>query len=120
MAKSRGFGDDLEKVLKATGVSALVEKTTELLGIEDCGCSRRRDWMNELIPYGTIPHIEEDLTLDPTDFAPGIYIVLDNLIIERNNRVYEYNKGNRILINSKNPLIEDFKRLFSIGIIRKE
>jgi len=118
--ESRGLGDDLEKVFKATGISSLVEKTTEVLGIKDCGCSRRRDWMNELIPYGTIPHVEEDLTLDPTDFAPGIYIVVDNLSIDKGDAIYNYYKGNRVLINSKNPLLEDFKRLLSIGIIRKE
>lgn len=35
MSDSKGLGDSLEKVFKATGVSALVEKTAEVLGIED-------------------------------------------------------------------------------------
>jgi hypothetical protein len=36
MAKSKGLGDDLKKVFDATGITSVVEKTTELLGIEDC------------------------------------------------------------------------------------
>jgi hypothetical protein len=46
--KSRGFGDDLEKVFEKTGVKKIVEKITKG---KDCGCNDRRDALNRSFPY---------------------------------------------------------------------
>ena len=45
--KSKGLGDSVEKVLKATGIDKVAKK---VLG-EDCNCSKRRDALNKLFPY---------------------------------------------------------------------
>ncbi len=47
---SRGLGDSLEKITKATGVKAIVERGAKALG-KDCGCSERRDTLNRMFPY---------------------------------------------------------------------
>jgi len=45
--ESKGFGDTIEKITKATGIKAIVDYITE----EDCGCSERRDALNKVFPY---------------------------------------------------------------------
>ena len=51
MEKSKGLGDTVEKILKATGVKKIVEATTKAAGIEDCVCEERRDKLNKMFPY---------------------------------------------------------------------
>jgi|TARA_R110000764_G_scaffold28398_3_gene66783 hypothetical protein len=48
--KSRGLGDTIEKITKATGVKAVVEKVAEVTG-KPCGCAARRDSLNRKFPY---------------------------------------------------------------------
>jgi len=45
--KSRGLGDTIEKITKATGIKNVVEKVTN----GDCGCNKRRDTLNRTFPY---------------------------------------------------------------------
>jgi len=48
--KSRGFGDTVAKVTRLTGIKSVVDKVAERTG-SDCGCDKRRDTLNRLIPY---------------------------------------------------------------------
>ncbi|MFS4469124.1 hypothetical protein [Maribacter sp. 2210JD10-5] len=45
---SEGLGDDVEKVLKATGISKIVELFTP--DGKDCGCDERKQKLNKLYP----------------------------------------------------------------------
>ena len=47
MVKSKGLGDSVEKVLKATGIDKVAKK---VLG-DDCGCKERKEKLNKLFPY---------------------------------------------------------------------
>lgn len=49
--ESKGLGDTIEKITEATGIKTLVEKTTQVLNIEDCGCAARKARLNKLFPY---------------------------------------------------------------------
>jgi len=49
--KSKGLGDSVEKVMKATGIKKMADKYTEKTG-KDCGCGKRKDKLNDLFPYG--------------------------------------------------------------------
>ena len=49
--KSRGLGDTIEKVAKATGIKKMVEGVTKAVGKKDCGCGKRRDTLNRIFPY---------------------------------------------------------------------
>lgn len=51
MSKSKGLGDTVEKILKATGVKSVVKTVTKGIGVEDCGCDKRRDTLNRIFPY---------------------------------------------------------------------
>ena len=49
-SKSRGLGDTIEKITKATGIKKVVEAVSEATG-KDCGCAKRREALNEKFPY---------------------------------------------------------------------
>lgn len=49
--RSRGLGDSIRKVTKATGVERVVKTVTRAVGIEDCGCDKRQDTLNRVFPY---------------------------------------------------------------------
>ena len=52
--KSKGLGDDIEKITKATGIKKLVDTFAEITGI-DCGCDARKEKLNKLFPRRTQP-----------------------------------------------------------------
>ena len=51
--KSRGLGDTVHKITKATGIKTMVERVSEGLNIP-CGCEARREALNRLVPYGCL------------------------------------------------------------------
>lgn len=58
--KSRGLGDDIAKLTKATGLDKVADKVAETLGLNDCGCDERQDRMNKLFNYGRPEILEND------------------------------------------------------------
>ena len=48
--KSKGLGDTVAKITKATGIKKVVEKVSKAVG-KDCGCAKRQDTLNRLFPY---------------------------------------------------------------------
>lgn len=54
--KSKGLGDTVEKITKATGVKKVVKA---VLG-DDCGCDERKDKLNKLVRYKVVNCLEQD------------------------------------------------------------
>jgi hypothetical protein len=48
--KSKGLGDTIEKITKATGIKKVVDTVSKATG-KDCGCDKRRDTLNRIFPY---------------------------------------------------------------------
>ena len=48
--RSRGFGDTVEKITRATGVKKVVDKISKVTG-KDCGCGKRKAALNRVFPY---------------------------------------------------------------------
>lgn len=48
--QSKGLGDTVEKITKATGIKKVVEMFAEATGI-DCGCDERKEKLNKLFSY---------------------------------------------------------------------
>lgn len=46
--KSKGLGDTIQKITKATGIDKAVSLITD-----DCGCEERKNTLNKLFPYDT-------------------------------------------------------------------
>lgn len=48
--KSKGLGDSIAKITKATGVKKLVDTVSKMTG-KPCGCGQRQDNLNRKFPY---------------------------------------------------------------------
>ena len=48
--KSKGLGDTVAKITKATGIKKVVDTVNKATG-KDCGCNKRQDTLNRLFPY---------------------------------------------------------------------
>ena len=64
--KSRGLGDTVAKVTKATGV----DKVVKAIAGDDCGCNERQEALNKAFPY-IQPMSEESKTLWETVIQPA-------------------------------------------------
>ena len=51
MSKSKGLGDTVEKFTRATGIKSLTELAVRAAGYKDCGCDKRKKWLNQQFPY---------------------------------------------------------------------
>jgi hypothetical protein len=49
--ESKGLGDTIAKITHATGLDVVAEKIAHAMGQEDCGCKKRQEILNDLIPY---------------------------------------------------------------------
>ena len=50
IAPSRGLGDTIEKITKATGIKKVVDTVSKAVK-KDCNCGARKDTLNRLFPY---------------------------------------------------------------------
>jgi hypothetical protein len=48
--KSRGLGDSIAKVTKATGIKSFVDAASKKMN-KPCGCQSRQEKLNKLFPY---------------------------------------------------------------------
>ena len=49
--KSKGLGDTVAKITKATGIKKIVDSINEARGVKDCGCKKRQQTLNRFFPY---------------------------------------------------------------------
>jgi|TARA_Y100000004_G_C8827746_1_gene374758 hypothetical protein len=54
--ESKGLGDTIEKVFKATGIDKVAKK---VLG-DDCGCEKRKEALNKAFPYKNVRQFTDD------------------------------------------------------------
>jgi len=46
ISKAKGLGDTVENVLKAIYIDKIADAISNGLGVDDCGCSKRKDALN--------------------------------------------------------------------------
>ena len=51
--KSQGLGDTIAKITSATKLDKLAESIALAAGAEDCGCTARREKLNQMFPYNS-------------------------------------------------------------------
>ena len=56
---SKGIGDSIERITRATGIKKVVDKISEVTGI-DCKCSERKEALNKMFPYAQVRQFTED------------------------------------------------------------
>jgi hypothetical protein len=72
--ESKGLGDSVEKITKATGIKKVVEKFTP--EGKDCGCDKRQERLNELFPY----HKPKCLYIDEFNYLYNYFKNVGNTI----------------------------------------
>lgn len=89
MSKSKGIGDSIEKITKATGIDWFVRTF-----IGDCGCDDRKAWLNQKFPYKGELTPEEVQELDKIFDQPREVLSRKdaNTIFRIYNRVFHQNK----------------------------
>jgi len=51
--ESKGLGDTIERITKATGIKSVVDKVSESLNVP-CGCQKRKEALNKTFPYNGV------------------------------------------------------------------
>jgi hypothetical protein len=90
--KSKGLGDDIEKITEATGIKKLVK----FIAGEDCGCDERKEKLNKIFRHNKL----ECLTEEEYDYLITLFSKNKNVL---NNEEIKsiYQISNRIF-NKKN------------------
>ena len=92
MKKSKGLGDSVEKVLKATGIDTVAKK---VLG-DDCGCEERKEALNRMFPYAKVRQFTEDEMSIYESVLPRIGSTVKRedqaILVKLYNKVFNANK----------------------------
>lgn len=86
--ESEGLGDTIAKFTNLLGIDKVAEGLAKLAGAKDCGCSRRKDLLNELFPYSHSVRefrVLKDFKHDSTLFKQGTTIHVAKTSKIRNN-----------------------------------
>jgi hypothetical protein len=75
--QSKGFGDTIAKVTKATGIDKLIGAI-----VDDCGCEERKKTLNKLFPY----HKNITMTIDQQQIWVMIRAELHGTIVNAETR----------------------------------
>ena len=51
MEQSKGLGDTVEKFTTMTGMKSFAQVVARTVGTKDCGCNKRKNWLNKKFPY---------------------------------------------------------------------
>ena len=60
--QSKGIGDTISKITKATGISKVVDKISEVTGVP-CNCEERRSKLNQMFPYKVRQFTEDEIKI---------------------------------------------------------
>lgn len=91
-SKSKGLGDTVEKITKATGV----KKAVKALFGDDCGCDERKSKLNKLMKYNVTNCLEEKEYNYLSDFLSKnkqrVTMVEQRALLDIFNRVFNQRK----------------------------
>lgn len=106
---SKGLGDTIAKITHHTGISKLTEVITEALGIEDCGCNRRRENLNNKYSYSS----PEPQNLE------GEYKILRKINFKTDTESFTFNENDTVFIDQNHILYNVLSHYLSIGALIK-
>jgi len=113
--KSKGLGDTVEKITKATGIKQATDWIFDKLG-KDCGCEARKKKLNSMFPYKV-----ECLNEEEYIYLKGFFNINKNVVnnIEQkqlltiHNRVFNTNKQSSSCGSCVKDLVNTMKRLYN-------
>jgi hypothetical protein len=114
--KSKGLGDSIEKITKATGIKQATDWIFDKLG-KDCGCDTRKEKLNKLFPYKNIECLNEDEYM----YLKGFFALNKNVVnineqralLNIHNRVFNTNKEQSSCGSCVKDLVNTIKRLYN-------
>ncbi len=113
---SKGLGDTVEKITKATGIKQATDWIFDKLG-KDCGCDTRKEKLNKLFPYKNIECLNEDEYM----YLKGFFALNKNVVnaneqralLNIHNRVFNTNKEQSSCGSCVKDLVNTIKRLYN-------
>ena len=114
--KSKGLGDSIEKITKATGIKQATDWIFDKLG-KDCGCDTRKEKLNKLFPYKNIECLNEDEYM----YLKGFFALNKNVVntseqralLNIHNRVFNTNKEQSSCGSCVKGLVDTIRRLYN-------
>ena len=110
--KSKGLGDSIEKITKATGI----DKVAKFILGEDCGCEARKEKLNKLFPYKNAKCLIEDEYNYLKEFFSKHRNTLTNIeqkeLLKIFNRVFNAKKESSSCGSCVRDLINQMKTLY--------
>jgi hypothetical protein len=121
--KSKGLGDSIEKVTKATGIKQATDWIFDKLG-KDCGCDTRKEKLNKIFPYKNIECLNEA----EYEYLLGFFNQQKNVVnideqktlVKIHNRVFKTNKETSSCGSCVKGLVNTMKKLFDEYEYEKE
>jgi hypothetical protein len=111
--ESKGLGDTIAKITKATGI----EKAVKFIAGEDCGCDKRKEVLNKLFPYNRPNCLTETEHITLTEFFKRNQTQVsksDQLtLLKISNRVFNERKKPSSCSSCVRSLVHRLKRLFN-------
>jgi hypothetical protein len=117
-SKSKGLGDTVEKITKATGIKAFVDLLSD-----DCGCEERKESLNKLFPYKKTNYFTEQDFNWLRGFFDANYKVVNPQQQKRLNKIYNHvfpPRSNKDLVKATNCTgclkrrINELKKLMNV------
>jgi len=111
MTNSKGLGDSVEKVFKATGIDKVAKK---VLG-DDCGCEERKKKLNKLFPYARV-FTEDEIKIYeeilPKTQKGTIKREDQHVMLKLYNKVFNANKKISSCGSCVRTMLKDLKKVY--------
>jgi len=115
--KPKGLGDTIEQITTATGIKAVVEKVSELTGI-DCGCEERREKINALWSYRQPKCLSEDSIEWLNSFLKNkpeqLTIILQNKLKSIYKEVFDIDFASTNCASCWRDMIREIERVYQV------
>lgn len=109
-APSQGLGDTIAKFTHATGLDVIADRVAKALGQEDCGCGRRREKLNDLIPFNP----KKSTFSVP---MPNTFKIKRSLAIQVDGEVVKYAVGEEVYVTEDHPIAQSLDYFINVGAI---
>lgn len=110
--KSKGFGDTIAKITKATGI----EKVVKAVVGEDCGCNERKETLNKLFKYTNVECLTEKEYIRLDKFFKTNTSTIDYLtqksLLTIYNRVFSKNKMTSNCSSCVRRMVTDLRNVY--------
>lgn len=111
-SKSKGLGDTIAKVTKATGI----DKVVKAVAGEDCGCDERKEKLNKMFKYKSVECLtEEEYNRLDKFFATNIsridYLTQKSLL-KIHNRIFSRNAVTSNCSSCVRRMVNELKNVY--------